>query len=87
MATAGEGGGDGWERIQGRKDQRHCRIAEAVKESYEEVEARGHRDLAYGHWVSHLQVNIAIRSLCRALSLFVMMSTMISSSGVVEQVS
>ena len=51
VAGGNDGGGDDWERAQGRKDQRHCTVAEVMKEAYEEVEARGCRALAYGHQV------------------------------------
>ena len=57
MATDGVGGGVGgdcWERAQGRKDQRCRRVVEAMKEAYEEVEARWHRALAYDCRVPYL---------------------------------
>ena len=76
----------GWERALGRKDRRHCRVTEAVKVAYEEVEARGCSDLAYSHQVPYLQVSIVLRSLCRTLGLFVMMFAMIPGSGVLKQI-
>ena len=46
----------GWEMALGRKDWRHHRVTEKLKEAYEEVVSREHRDLAYDHQVPFLRV-------------------------------
>ena len=47
----------GWEMALGRKDWRHHRVTEKLKEVYDEVASREHRDLAYDRQVPFLRVS------------------------------
>ena len=58
FGAAGGSGDDDWDRVQGRKDWRHCSRTEVKKEEYEEVETRRCRALVYDHSIPFLQVSI-----------------------------